>query len=258
VDNQVFKIVLTPALIGAASVAGRRWGPLVSGWLVGLPFTSGPVALFVALEHGESFAAAVAAGTLGGTISQAMFCVVYGRLARRWTWPVAFVASSVAFAVATAGLYALALTAVPLAVAAVGALGAAIRLMPVRTESHAAARALPRWDIPVRMGVATAVVLILTTAAPILGARLTGLLAPFPLYAAILTVFAHQLESPAAAIGVLRGLLLGLFSFAAFFFVLATMLERTGITLAFALAVAVALGLQAGTLALLPIRATAR
>src|SRR5262249_60605310 len=102
------------------------------GCVVGLPFTSGPVALFVALEHGESFAAAVAAGTLGGTISQAMFCVVYGRLARRWTWPVAFVASSVAFAVATAGLYALAPTAVPLAVAAVGEVGAPPWVMPAR------------------------------------------------------------------------------------------------------------------------------
>ena len=42
------KLVLTPLLIGMASVAGRRWGPVVSGWLIGLPLTSAPVVLFLA------------------------------------------------------------------------------------------------------------------------------------------------------------------------------------------------------------------
>jgi len=32
----LLKLVLTPALIAAASLAGRRWGHAVSGWLVGL------------------------------------------------------------------------------------------------------------------------------------------------------------------------------------------------------------------------------
>ena len=44
-DSFVLKLVLTPTLIGAASLAGRRWGPAVSGWLVGFPFTSAPIAL---------------------------------------------------------------------------------------------------------------------------------------------------------------------------------------------------------------------
>ena len=47
-DTLVLKLVLTPTLIGTASLAGRRWGPAVSGWLVGFPFTSAPVALFLA------------------------------------------------------------------------------------------------------------------------------------------------------------------------------------------------------------------
>jgi len=46
------KLVLTPALIAIATLAGRRFGPSISGWLVGLPFTSGPVSLFLALEQG--------------------------------------------------------------------------------------------------------------------------------------------------------------------------------------------------------------
>ena len=30
-------------LIATASLAGRRWGHAISGWLVGIPFTSGPI-----------------------------------------------------------------------------------------------------------------------------------------------------------------------------------------------------------------------
>ena len=33
------RIFLAPALIGLASLVGRRWGPTVSGWLIGLPFS---------------------------------------------------------------------------------------------------------------------------------------------------------------------------------------------------------------------------
>jgi cell division protein FtsW (lipid II flippase) len=69
-----------------------------------------------------------------------------------------------------------------------------------------------------------------------------------PFYAAILTVFAHRLEGPDAAIKVLRGLVLGLFAFAAFFLVLALMLERAGTAVAFTAAVAVTLTLQGASL----------
>src|SRR5579859_3857923 len=46
----VFKLLLTPFFIGLISLANRRWGTKVGGWLVGLPLTSAPVTLFIALE----------------------------------------------------------------------------------------------------------------------------------------------------------------------------------------------------------------
>ena len=78
--------------------------------------------------------------------------------------------------------------------------------------------------------------------------QLTGLLATFPLYGAILAGFAHHLQGPGPAIRVLRGLLLGLFAFAGFFFVLAMLLERVGIAGGFAAAIAAVLALQGGAL----------
>src|SRR5437667_2007144 len=94
------KLVLTPALIAIATLAGRRFGPSIGGWLVGLPFTSGPVSLFLALEQGTSFAATAAAGSIGGVSAAAVFAVAYATTARRFRWPAALAVASLAFAAA--------------------------------------------------------------------------------------------------------------------------------------------------------------
>ncbi|HSE05221.1 MAG TPA: hypothetical protein VLK35_13795, partial [Methylomirabilota bacterium] len=108
-DNLTLKLVLTPALIGAATLAGRRWGQSVGGWLVGLPLTTGPVAFFIALDQGEHFAAAAALGSLAGAAAEAAFCVAYGRLAGRTGWPLAMLAATAAFAAVGVPLQGLAL-----------------------------------------------------------------------------------------------------------------------------------------------------
>src|SRR3990172_1682278 len=82
----LLKLILVPVLIGALSLAGRRWGPAVGGWLAGLPWTSGPVALFLALEQGTTFASNAAQGTLMGLVSVAAFCLAYSVTAGRRGW----------------------------------------------------------------------------------------------------------------------------------------------------------------------------
>jgi hypothetical protein len=245
----VLKLLLTPALIAVASLAGRRWGPAISGWLVGIPFTSGPIALFLALAHGDAFAADAATGTLAGTLSQAAFCLAYTWLAVGvgWGWPAALLAGALAFFAATAALKPLTLPLAALVVTAIAALLLALRLMPAATadtSKTATSVSPPRWDLPLRMLVATAFVLLLTAVAPQLGPRLTGLLAPFPLYAAVLAVFAHQQHGPLPAARVLRGLLLGLCAFVAFFLTLAVALVPLGTGRAFAVAIVLALAVQ--------------
>ncbi|MGH7421072.1 MAG: hypothetical protein ACREI4_05540, partial [Candidatus Rokuibacteriota bacterium] len=93
-DNLTLKLVVTPALIGAATLVGRRWGQSIGGWLVGLPLTTGPVAFFIALDQGEPFAATAALGSLGGAAAEAAFCVAYGWVGLRAGWPLALLAGS--------------------------------------------------------------------------------------------------------------------------------------------------------------------
>jgi hypothetical protein len=241
----VLRILLAPALIGAASLAGRRWGPTVSGWLVGLPLTSAPVTFLLALEHGSTFAAQVALGTLAGTVSQILFAVVYAWLARRHGWLRAFVGGSLAFALSTALLAGLRVPLALLTGAVVVVLVLGLRAIPVVGQRRTIAAApLPRWDLPVRMLVATLIVGLLVGVAPALGPRFTGMLSPFPVYAAILAVFAHRGQGAPAAIGVLRGLLAGLFGFVVFFVVVAGSIERIGVGVGFIAATVVALTAQ--------------
>ena len=185
---------------------------------------------------------------MAGAISQAAFCLAYAWTARRGAWPAAVGAGCVAFALTT---LALARTAPPLAALAVvvfAALAAAVRAMPPVRHAARVAMPPPSWDLPARMVVATIFVIALTGSAGVLGPRLTGLLAPFPLYAAILTVFAHALDGAGAAASVLRGLLVGLVAFAAFFMVLAATLPSAGLIAAFSAALGIALFLHGGAL----------
>jgi len=248
-ESLTLKLIVTPVLVGAASLAGRRWGPSVSGWLVALPFTSGPIIFFLALSYGARFATAVAVATLAGALSQAAFCLIYSWLALRWRWPRTLVASCLGFLLATALLQRLMLPTLLLFLLVLLALMLALRLMPcdVTTQPTRVAPP-PSWDIPARMMVTTTFVLLLTGSASTLGAHLTGLLAPFPLYGAILAVFAQHRDGPMPAIRVLRGLLFGLFSFGGFFLVLAALLGQVSVAWAFGAASTSALMIQAGTL----------
>jgi hypothetical protein len=156
------------------------------------------------------------------------------------------VSASAAFALVAGALQLLALPFGALAIGAFVSLVIALVALPAAT-SRAVVVLSPRWDLPARMVIATALVLTITGLAALLGPRLSGVLASFPVYAAILTVFAHR-AGPGPAVQVLRGLLMGLFAFAGFFVVLGVLIERVGMAIAFAAAITCALAIQAMSL----------
>jgi hypothetical protein len=59
------------------TLAARRWGETIAGWVVGLPLTSGPTSVFFALEQGPAFAAEAAVATLLGLVATAAFFIGY-------------------------------------------------------------------------------------------------------------------------------------------------------------------------------------
>ena len=248
----LLKLTLTPILIGGASLAARRWGPTIGGWIVALPLTSGPVLLFIAIEHGPTFAATTSVGTLLGLAAIAGYCV--GFIAGSTRGPATAFASATA-AYAATGLVGQFLAGWPfpvLVLVAAGAIALALMTLPA-TSSAKSTTPHPRWDLPARIIVGTALVLALTSVAPLLGPTASGIVTTFPVYVSVISVFAFLHDGRPAALGVLRGLLVGLFGTIGFYIAVHTLVEPAGVGPAFAAAVATSLlvsGLalrQAGT-----------
>jgi hypothetical protein len=125
----VLKLALTPVLIIGASIAGRRFGGAVSGWLVGLPLTSAPIAAFLAAEQGPQFAAHAAVGSLSGAAAEGAFCLVYARFADHGILA-ALATATLAFAALGGAAIALSWASVPLLAAALIAFTLALLAMP--------------------------------------------------------------------------------------------------------------------------------
>jgi hypothetical protein len=217
------KLIMTPLLIASVTLVGRRWGAGVSGWLMGFPLTSGPVSIFLALQYGRLFAAKAAVGTMGGIASVCVFCLVYSLVARKAGWPVSAAAAIVAFFVAIFLWNMASLALIPTMIIDVIVVTLILLAMPWRQTVEGTV-ATPRWDIPARMLVATAFVVGLTTFAASLGAQLSGLLSPFPTFSTVIAVFTHHQQGADTASQLLRGVVVGTFSFLSFFLVVAVLL----------------------------------
>ena len=239
----VLKLVLAPFIIGSASLAGRKWGHAVSGWIVGMPLTSGPVIFFVALSHDVTFAANAALGVISGGLSLVAYALTYAWLATRFRWYVALTGGFLVFSVSTTFLQNVTLPLVPVFLAVSSAIMLGLRLMPNDAVEEVDTQ-LGQWDIPSRILIGTSFILLLTGSASFIGSRLTGLLTTIPLYVTILAIFAHRHQGPAAAARVLRGLLYGMFAFVGFFITLNLLIENTGIAASFLSAIVAALAIQ--------------
>lgn len=243
----VLKLILAPVIIGTASLAGRKWGPAVSGWIVGMPLTSGPVIFFVALSHDVHFAANAALGVISGGLSLVAYALTYAWLAKRFSWYIAWIGSFVVFGISTTLLQNMTFPLVPIFLLVCAAITFGLWLMPKDDVEPNDAQLGP-WDIPSRIVIGTSFILLITGSASFIGPRLTGLLATIPLYVTILAIFAHRHQGPAAAAHVLRGLLYGMFAFAGFFLVLSLLLPKAGIGISFLSALVLALAIQGTSL----------
>jgi len=273
--NTVLELLVAPALVGAATLAARRWGPEIGGLVSAFPAIVGPVLLIAALEHGATFAARAANATLLGLVALAAFAVAYGWTAARAGWR-----GSLAAGWAAAGLAGLLVGTVAagppagLAAAAVS-LGAAHRLlrrgphrlgrpgrdtrragsMPADTdpsargsvEPRAGEPLVPRWDLQLRMALTALLVVTLTAAASRFGPVAGGVLAALPVLASILAVFTHARDGTAAVVDLLRGMLGGMAGFVAFCALVAVLVEPLGIAASFAVATVAALAIQGAT-----------
>lgn len=227
------KLALVPSLIGGVTLAGRRWGPGVAGWLSAFPVVSAPILFFIALEQGAQFAAHAAIATLSGVLAILVFGVSYAWAAVRYSWKVSALFSFACYLLAVAALNLWAPSLLAAGIAAVVALVVAPRFYPEPVSSATAAVRAPHNDIWWRMIAGAVLVLLVTHFSSRLGPRLSGLFAMFPLIASVLAVFSHVNSGVPFTIRLMRSMVLGYYAFTSFCVVLALALPQLGIVPAF-------------------------
>lgn len=242
----ILKLLLTPTLMIAVTLAGRRWGPKVAGLLAGLPLTSAPVSVFLAIEQGADFAAKAALGSLSGVGSVGVFCLAYALAARRFGWLICTWLGIASFLIFTTLLSVTTLGWVASIFEVTVTLVVVMLFFP-RVSAVRSARRPPTWDVPARAATATGVVFLITSIAATLGARLTGLISPFPVFANVLAAFSHRGEGHKAGVVFLRSTVMASFGFGSFFFVVGNALPHFGICLTYSAATLIALSVSWAT-----------
>lgn len=239
----VLRLVLVPLLIAAVTLAARRWGHRVAAFVTALPAVAGPTLAFYAVEQGASFAADAARASLLGLVGVAAFCLAYARASARLHWTMCLLLGWSSFAIVTLAMYRVHVGPIAAFAIAVAALFASRALLPAH-ERPLPASGAPRWDLPLRMMSAGALVFFLTAAAERLGPAVSGILTPFPVATAILAGFTHAQRGSAACIQFLRTYTPGLCGFAVFCVMLALTMTRLPVAWSFVAALTLQLLLQ--------------
>lgn len=242
-----------PALIGAITLAGRRWGPSVAGWLSGFPIVAGPILFFVALEQGPSFAAASATGALAGGLAWMAFAITYAWAALRLRWGVALSVSLLAYLAAGLALVSAALPFATVVVMIVIAVVLVPRSFP-RLNQPIGASKFSGLEIVARMIAGGVLTVTVTQLSPVMGPKFSGLLAVFPVMGIVLAAFSHRASGKVFTIHLLRGMVSGFYAFTAFCLTIALGVPVIGIAVGFLLALAFSLTVHFGVLWMLRLR----
>lgn len=250
------KLLLVPGSLLFVSLAAKRWGPSIAGWLAGLPVVAGPILFFLAVERGQVFASAAATASLSAVFASVTFSLAYAHAAQHLPW-----LPSVLFGLSAWGAAAFALSWLPLSAGlslpiALLTLVAAPHLFPAKRAAQTT-HVVTAAELFCRMLAGAALTVAVTGSAGALGQSWSGLLAVFPVLGIVLAVFSHRTEGSAFVAALLRAMATGLYSFSAFCFALSLALSRTSIPVAFGIAIALTITVQALTKRhlILPLRA---
>jgi hypothetical protein len=243
----LIKLFASPALIGLASLAGKRWGPNVAGLLGGLPLVGGPVVVALWLSHGSAYATDVALAAPVGVWANIAYMLVFGYASAYLRWWGALALVWFAYLAAGIGLGELGLarnvwlglTIVP------GLWCAAVYWLP-KPAAPPQLGHLPRIELLARVLAAAALVLLLTGISSAIGPTLTGVFTGAPVAASVIPSFTFANAGRDALLLVLRGFLTGLMGFCVFFFVLGVGIPALG---GFAILAALLSGVAVGVLA---------
>ena len=245
----LIKLTVTPLLVAGMSLAARRFGPTFGGLIMGLPWMTGPVLFFLALERGDAYLAETARGALLAIPSIAAYSVIYAAVSRWRGWALSLVLAALTFTGSGWLMSSVPGAARDVALLAICSLFAAY-LSIAKPPPLKGAFSMPWWDIPARMLATAVLVGLITISADYLGPTRSGIASSYPVILTVVVTFTHERWGRDAATTMLRGVMLSLIGFVAFFWVVSTFVVQLGLMKTYILASAVGLSFSACLLVL--------
>ncbi|XWN30589.1 MAG: hypothetical protein ROR55_24465 [Devosia sp.] len=207
----IIKILVTAVMVLTLSAINERVGARIAGVLAGFPLGIAVSLFFIGVEQGAPFAALSSVSALGGLGAALVFCAAYWQASARLKVMNALGASLagiVAFLGAAAAISALPQnTWVLLAVVVALTVLAAVIF---RSIDVTGTDTLPRIKmgpkvLAFRAGLASALVLLITGLAGIVGETWAGLLSGFPVTLYPVLLIAHLTYAKEVAHGIIKG-----------------------------------------------------
>ena len=236
------KLVLVPFVILVLTAISKKSGSAVGGMFAGLPIISGPILLFLSLQHGPSFGQKASETMILGVAGVAIYAVVYSISARRFHWFVSLFLASLFFYLSTllfvqipiSGMERFFFTVIIILICfkCIPDLKETIKVQPIR------------FEVFYRIIVGVCLLFTVTYFSNSVGAQYSGVISSFPVTAAIIPTFIHAVQGKEGAIIFLKNLAFSLFSMCIFFTYLSYELVSQGIALSFSLGLIIAMTVQ--------------
>jgi hypothetical protein len=240
----LFKISIPPILVALMSIGARIFGPTIGGLFMGLPWMTGPVLYFLAVDKGDAFAVQACTGIELGVLAIVAYIIGYGAVAHYTSWPLSILIAALYFL--AVGWF-LGGIPMPLWLATLGAIASLLALYALLPKPSSLPKPvpLPWWDIPARMLSTFILVAGIMTTADQLGPQLSGIASTFPVITTVIGIFTHSQRGLDALLAMFRGLTLSMLGFCVFFLIVGYGIPLYGTIPAFAIAAATGVTISA-------------
>jgi hypothetical protein len=240
------RMAVSAAFVVSASIITERAGPAIGALVATLPVSAGPAYLFLALDHNDAFIAQSALASLPMNAASVLMMTLIAIMAQRFAMPASLCVGLALWLVFAALVRLFDWTFA--AGIALNVISSGLALWLVRPLRAARMPLITRrwYDIPVRAALVATVVAAVVIASNVLGPRVSGAIALFPVVTASLVLILMPRIGGKPTAALLANSQWGMIGFALSVMVLHVAAQPLGRAVALVLALATGLGWNVG------------
>lgn len=240
----LLKLALVPVVIFLLSIISKKFGDAVGGMFAGFPIISGPILLFLSIQHGLDFGQEVASTMIVGVAGVAVYALVYSKCSQYFRWYTSLFLASLFFFTSSLMFTYIPLTAMERLFFTAIVIVICYKLIPIENVDTKSSPI--RYEMIYRILAGISLLFLVTFVSGAVGPEFSGVISSFPVTASIIPTFIHGTQGKDGAITFLRNLTFSLFSMCIFFTYLSNELNSLGIAVAFSSGIVFALIFQGG------------